>query len=274
VNIGDTLRVGFAPDTNGTVTYDEITIVSKESDTLLKFEVGDNPGLGSTPLKIEIWRTLDSEGLADEVGTDGGVFASRRVFNVYPDLDRVRRQDRPGYHLAAALAGLIGGVVPHQGLTNITITGFDNADQVINHFNRSQLDRMASAGRWIVTHDLQTGAVYTRQELMTDPTDLNTRELMVVKNVDSISYVFRRNLAKFIGRSNVTPSMFEVLKTEISGIIEFLKSSGFTARLGGQLIDAQIAELKRHVLLRDRVVCTINLLIPYPLNHLEIHLVI
>jgi hypothetical protein len=164
--------------------------------------------------------------------------------------------------------------VPHQGLTNITLTGFDNADEVVNHFNRSQLDRMASAARWIVTHDLRTGAVYTRHELSTDPTDLNTRELMVTKNVDSISYVFRRNLAKFIGRANVTPSMLEVLKTEISGIIEFLKSSGFTARLGGQLIDAQIKELRRHVLLRDRVVCTIDLRIPYPLNNLEIHLVI
>jgi hypothetical protein len=271
VKSGDIVRYNYDVDNNGAVTYSTATVDATLTSTKLQLLNGTQ-AIADT--KIEIYRSLDQQDLSEKIGLSSGVFASRRVVNVYPDVIASGGVDVAGYYLAAAIAGVIGGVVPHQGLTNVSISGFDNANNVVNKFNRSQLDAMASAGAWIVTHDLQTGEVYTRHELTTDTTDVNTRELMVTKNVDSISYLFKSNLKRFIGRANVTPRLLAAISTEVAATVAYLQNNGFTNDLGSQLVDANIASISAHPLLKDRVVVVLNLTIPYPLNNLELHLVV
>ena len=177
--------------------------------------------------------------------------------------------------MAAGLSGLSSGVVPHQGLTNLEIAGFDDITRTIDKFNRSQLDIMALAGVWIVTQDLNDGEVFSRHAVTTgDNEDLNQREEQITRNVDSISYLFARRFAPYIGISNVTPSMIDIIWAETRSAIEFLRSNGFVQRLGSQLIDAEITELRPHALLKDRIVLAIDLELPIPLNNLEIHLIV
>ena len=57
-------------------------------------------------------------------------------------------------------------------------------------------------------------------------------------------------------------------------LIEALKRERATVQLGGQLIEGTIVRLAPHLTIRDRIVAVIDILVPYALNNLEIHLVI
>jgi hypothetical protein len=75
-----------------------ITIVSKESGYAPEV-LAENPALGSTPLKIEIWRTLDDEGLAAEIGEKAACSPTAACRNVYPDQIESGGKVVQGYHL-------------------------------------------------------------------------------------------------------------------------------------------------------------------------------
>ncbi len=273
VRVGDKVRVNFASNDSGVVTYQELPVVSVESAELIKVAGTPDP-FTSQAVKIEVWRVLKSDDLAEAASTSSGRFGSRRVYNVYPDTFESGGTAVAGYYMAAALAGLRGGVAPHQGLTRISITGFDNANNAVNVFNRSQMEDMAGNGVWLITHDLQTGAVYNWQEVSTDGTDLNTQEQMVTTNVDSISKYLRDSMDKYIGRSNVTPSLLQSIDVDLQSSINYLKASAYTELLGGQLIEGTIKSLAVHPTLRDRIVAVIDLTIPYPTNYIQLHLVV
>ena len=95
-----------------------------------------------------------------------------------------------------------------------------------------------------------------------------------MRNVDSMSFLFLNRLEQFIGKANVTPSALNLMRVQTVSAIEFLKSNGFVERLGGQLIDGDIVELVAHPLLKDRVLITLSLEIPYPANNIEVHLTV
>lgn len=61
---------------------------------------------------------------------------------------------------------------------------------------------------------------------------------------------------------------------ELKSVADYLKTNGTIDRIGSQLIDATILQLARHPTMRDRVVARIQLELPYPLNNIEVHLVI
>lgn len=274
VRSGDTVRFNFSTDAYGNPTWNEYTVDTVLSATQLKLTTAPNPAV-VVASKVEVWRTCTADDKVTQIGSSAAPFASSRVYNIYPATIASGGVNVAGYFLCAAIAGLIGSSSPQQGLTNVEIQGFDNADNVIHVFSRTQLDRLANYGVWIVTQDLKTGKLYTRHQLSTDTTDLNTRELSVVKNTDSISYFFRNRLKKYIGRANVSQTTIDVLKTQIDGGISYLRSAGFNSLTGGQVLEnTAIASLTQHPLLKDRLVCVINVDMPYPLNNFDLHLVI
>ena len=132
---------------------------------------------------------------------------------------------------------------------------------------------MAEAGVWIVTED-KDGTPHTRHALTSDNLDLNRREEMIRRNVDSMSYLFLRRLKPYIGRTNAQPGMVRKLGFEIRALIDFFKTNGFTDELGSQLIDGTIRTLQIHPLLKDRIEVVLDLVVPAPLNNIELHLVV
>ena len=180
-----------------------------------------------------------------------------------------------GYYLCAALAGLVSGVVPHQGLTRLEISGFDDVSRTTQLFNETQLDIMSGGGVFVVTQNRKTGNIYSRHAVTTADYDtIDDREEMVVRNVDSISYSFADAYEPYIGISNVTPSALDILEAETLARIQYLRQANFTPRLGGQLIDASITELRQSLVFKDRAIVKLSLTIPYALNNLECHLMI
>jgi hypothetical protein len=133
---------------------------------------------------------------------------------------------------------------------------------------------MAVTGVWIVQQQLD-GEIFTRHAVTTgDYEDINQREEMLTRNVDSISYRFRDYFEPFIGVTNVTPSMRDVILGGMNKLIRVLKTERVTVQLGGQLIDATIDRFFVSEIFKDRYVAYIILEVPYALNNIELHLVV
>lgn len=272
VRSGDLVRYNFATNEFGEEEYEEYVVDQVLSENSLVLYTGLDAAV-TLPQRVEVWHNLNRNEIADDLAEQAGAFSDRRVVAVWPDQVGEAGVMQPGYYLAAAIGGLASGVVPHQGLTNVEVAGFDDFTRSYKYFNETQLNRMAEAGVWIVTED-RDGTPHTRHALTTDNLDLNRREEMIRRNVDSMSYLFLRRLRPYIGRTNVSPGMISLLEGQLTSIIKFFKRNGNTLELGSQLIDGQIRTLQVHPLLADRIEVVLDLTVPAPLNNIELHLVV
>jgi len=272
VQPGDLVRYLYTTDAFGEEQYEEFVVDRVVSENSLVLFSGADAAV-TVAARVEIYHNLNRNEIADDLAEQAGSLSNRRVCAVWPDQVGEAGTLMPGYYLAAALAGLASGVVPQQGLTNVEVAGFDDFTRSYKYFNETQLNRMAEAGVWIVTED-RDGTPHSRHALTTDNLDLNRREEMIRRNVDSMSYLFLRRLRPYIGRTNATPGMVDLLANEVTELIDFFKSNGVTAELGSQLIDGTIRILRIHPLLRDRIEIVLDLVVPAPLNNIELHLVV
>lgn len=273
VRAGDIVRALYTGDGFGNYTYSEFVVDEVQSENQLRVLVGPSAPQ-SVPAKIEIWRNLSATEEAQELAALAGAYGSRRIRATWPDQIESSGTIQEGYFLNCALAGLASGVLPHQGLTNVSITGFSNVARTTAKFNKAQLDTMAVSGVWIVSQT-KTGQVYTRQALTTGTyDDINQREEMLTRNVDSISYRFKDYFAPYIGVTNVTPTMQQIIQGGIDKLIRLLTTERATPQLGGQLIAATVDQFYASEVFRDRYVAYITLTVPYALNNIELHLVV
>jgi len=271
---GDILRTNFVTDGFGNTTYDEFVVDLVQADNQLRLVSGPSSEV-SVAQKIEIWRSLNATEESAEIAKDAGSWANPLVRAVWPDQIESSGTVQEGFHVCAALAGLASGVLPHQGLTNLEISGFSDVPRTTDKFNRPQLDAMAAAGVWIVTQDRFNGEVFSRHAVTTgNSDDINEREEMIRRNADSISFRFKDHFQPFIGVSNVTSSMVSVLDREVRQLVEVLKTESVTERLGGQIEDATILRLSPHATLKDRIVLELDVEAPAPFNNFEVHLVL
>lgn len=272
VRAGDIVRGIYVGDGFGNFTYSEFVVDEVQSDDQLRLLTGP-ASEWDVPAKIEVWRNLTLTEESQEVGKDAGAYNDRRIRAVWPDQIETSGTVQEGYHLCAALSGLTSGVVPHQGLTRLAVAGFTDVQRT-SRFSKAQLDTMAYAGTWIVMQNPQ-GDIFTRHAVTTGSySDINQREEMLTRNVDSISYRFKDFFDPYIGITNVTPSMAEVIDIGLGDLILTLQNEFFTANLGGQLIDAEVVTFEVSTIFKDRYVAFIEVEVPYALNNFEIHLVV
>lgn len=273
VKIGDIVRCNYHDDGFGNETYEEYVIDDILTEEELRLYSGPSSAI-NTPSKIEIWRNLNKTEQAEALAKKPGLWDTRRAYLVWPDQIGNAGTIVPGYYLCCSLAGLRSASLPHRPLTNVEIIGWDDVSRTTEYFTEDQLNTMAASGYWIVTQDPNDGDVYSRHQLSTDNLDLNRREQSVTTNVDSISYTFLRRLAPYIGRANVTPTMIAIIKGEILSILDYFANFVVQDILGPQILDYTIDTLEQHPLLKDRILAIIPIEVPYPLNNVELHLVI
>ena len=277
IKAGDSIRISYATDPWGTPTYDTFKVASVKSNTSLLLTTGTATAI-STPTKVEVWHTYSVAELANAVAAVSASFASRRIYHVFPDSLGAYGVTQTSEFGAAAVAGLCSSVVPQQGLTNIELLGFDDLPLVYSTFNRDQLNTMAGAGTMIIMQDVAGGPIYIRHQVSTATADgnLNTTELSITKNLDSISYYFAYRLSPYIGKYNVTPDLLVVLNTQINDGLLFLGSFTAVGLLGPQITldGTTLNYLKQHPTLKDHVLCSVDLNLPAPFNVMELHLVV
>ena len=274
VAAGDMVRLNFRNDPiTGDVIYDEYAIDSVLSQQSAVLLTGPTTPI-LVPTKIMIVRVLTKDAQRDELITYAKNIKNRRVTLFFPDVFSYLGTQYNGYNLAAMIGGFTCTLPPQQGFTNIEVVGADNVSRTIIDFGEGDLDMMAEAGIWIMTQQGRGSPVYSRHELTTDPTNINYREDMVTRNVDSISYYFMSQLSPFIGRYNVTPETVEALRATILGGIDYLKSTRIS-QLGGQVLaNTSLVALAQHPTLKDRVQAKISLDVPYPMNNIDLSLVV
>lgn len=283
VQAGDVVRCNYTTDGFGNDSYSEYVVDAVLSDDSLRLVSGPSSAV-SVASKIEIWRDLDGSVFSNEVvsnieefcaavKTQGNVSSSRRVINVWPDYFTYDNELVPGYYLAAAIAGLRAGAVPQRNLTNVALQGVEAVTRSTELLTGTQLDSLAASGILIVTAE-PSGTVYIRHALSTDMSDVNTREEMVTANVDSVSYYLLDEMGSFVGVTNITAATLAQIEANLISACGYLKDNSMVPTIGGQLVDFEVVSIYVHPTMLDRVVAVINITIPYPLNVLELHLVI
>jgi hypothetical protein len=170
------------------------------------------------------------------------------------------------------LAGQRSGVPPHAPLSQVDIAGVFMSPQ--QNFSRSQLNTIASGGNWIVVKDPTTGRIFTRHQVSTEinPDNLIEREQSITTNVDHISRDFKSNTQDLFGQGNVSPEMLALIRQRTNSVIEEISNRPYTAKIGPQLLGAEIITLRVDELLRDTVLLEIKPNLPIPLNNLIIRL--
>ena len=273
VRAGDKVRYFYTTDGFSRVTYTEYTVDAVISENSIRLKSGPAVPV-AVAQKVEIWRSQNNTEYSTMIGEKCGKYSSRRVVAIANDNVTLSAYSaQPSYYVAAAVAGLRSGVNPHQGLTSISLSGMDYVGDAITGFNVSQLNTIAGNGGWIIIK-AEDGSFINRHAVTTDNTDLNRREEQVRSNVDNMSYAFRRGLVPYIGRSNVTPGTLTNIEITLRGIGDGFKTDVGTNSIGPQLLDYEIVELRQHAVLKDHVVAVVNLTIPYPLNNIELKLVV
>lgn len=279
IRAGDTLRINFATDAWGTAQYKEYKIASILSNTKVKLATGA-PAPINTSTKVEVWHTRSTAEIANAVAALSEGFANRRVYHVFPDKLYLAGVAQNSEFAAASLVGLVSSAPPQQGLTNIEVNGFDDVPGTYSIYTAQQLNIMAGSGTFILMQDYAGGKIYVRHQVSTATSDGNllTTELSITKNLDAISYYFVGVLTPYIGRYNITPELLDQLYVEVNSGLNFLSSAFTSAGLLGPMVirseNTAIRTLEQHPTLRDHVVIIVDLVLPVPLNVIQLRLVV
>jgi len=273
IRAGDYLRHNFRLDSNGVTIFDSSKIAAVRSQTVLTLETGLAAAISSA-VKVQIHRNYTAQEQTDSYAAVADAYNNRRVRLVFPSSYKAGSVTKAGYFLAASLAGLRSGVVPHQGLTNIQLLGPTELPDIVNTFNEDQLNTIAEKGVWIVTQVALGSVAYTRHQLTTDQSGLNFSEDSVTANVDSISYALQKKIAPFIGVYNVNPGNLLALRAAIDGELAFRMTGTFSAKAGNQLLGYTIKKLAANATFKDRIDIEIELQVPGPINVIKLTLTV
>jgi hypothetical protein len=272
---GDIFRSDFTVNAFGQEVYQSFRVVSISDEENLVLEspaFATAVGSSINPRRVQVVRALSKNEQALFIAGNSEAYGSRRVVNVWPDFLQDGDKYVDGYFGAAAIAGLKSGVAPHQPLTNVILNGFTKADRSTPYFTLSQLNTVANGGTWIIDQDRFEGAIYNRHQLTTDYTDDNMAEISITTNLDSIAKILREDLKAFIGQYNNHPYFQELMRTRLVDRLTFLQSNAVTLKAGPQLLDYEVVQLETDPLIRTRVLATVNLTLPYPVNVIQLKL--
>ena len=281
---GDIVRIFFNNKKDGwgdIVTEDYIvesvinnnTVIVTEDIDLTNFTPGEGHYI---PEKIEIYHKYTAAESAELIASASKAMASRRMLNVFPSVFKGDGVTMTGEFAACAVAGLISATEPQQPITNVTVRGIDDIPLVYQTYNKAQLDTIAAGGTFIIAQDLPGDLVYVRHQITTAYPDgnLNTAELSITKNVDSISYAFAQVFRPYYGKYNIHPELIAILENLAGQLIS--QFGGSTSIYGPQLItdETEIKYIRQNELMKDHVDVAIKLGVPYPCNNIDIVLTV
>jgi hypothetical protein len=259
-----TLRTTFTDGFNANGFYQTTPLTSQVIDAPYSLNVlgapltipGSNPPLP------------DYTAISNTIGEANEGYDDRRVYSVFPDTVQVVvngiTMNLPGFYACAAVAGMCGAQPPQQGFTNFPITGVVGVVGTSN-YTKSQLDVMAGGGTYILIQDVQNGPVYSRHQLSTDLSSIETRELSITRVVDFTAKFLRAAVRKFIGVNVINQNLLDALGTTISAVLAFLESTGV---LNGSTLNQIIQDASAP----DTVLGSITLDVPYPCNYIMLTL--
>lgn len=258
--------------------YEILEVTSADSAYLSTGPVGN----GTYTLFAEFWKADTPDSQVDYIADISASLANRRAVNVWVEnatrlLDDIRTVI-PNKFVAAEVAGLRTAVIPWQGLTMTEIASVTDAPAMYTRYNRLQLDEAAAAGTFVITQEAESGAVFIRHQLTTQTADGSLAyEDSVGVSLDFISFKVKDALGSFVGRKNVTRQTLTEIYNTVWDILNTATTADANVSYGPQLngFTNRAGELNKinvdvHATLKDRVVVYAKLLMPLPLNNLEV----
>ena len=262
--------------------YDEYNVVrvlnnyTVEIDGYVTVDELGHGGGSYKPSRVEIVHVYTPAQKAELVAKASRHLGTRRLVNVFPNEFERSGVEHTGEFAACAVAGLISATEPQQPITNVSLSGIDEVPLVYKTYTGEELDTMAEGGTFIVAQDTEGDKVYVRHQVTTVYSDgnLNTGELSVTRNVDSISYAFADLFEPYYGKYNITPDLIAIFENLAGQLISQLGTS--TSVYGPQLITegTEIRYVKLNELYKDHVDIAITLEVPYPCNRIDIVLTV
>lgn len=275
VQVGDFIRTKFSTDSFGKTTYVEYEVFAVLDNDSLVINAAVDPGLLND--KIEIYRDLSSQALAQRYVAVSGGFSSERVFAVVPDrgVNGLRVDGVPvkNWYVACAFAGLRSGSRPQQPLSNVELVGFDGANVTPNLFDEADLDILRDGGVWAV-RNTNEGKIYVERQLSTSTLDLYRKEQSVTCNVDSIAFSVGDALRDLVGRVNITPQTQSLVEATLRQTLGVLAATNGAVTVGPQLIDYSIVSVTVPATAKDTLLVKVQVTVPLPMNVIDITLVI
>jgi len=280
VKPGDTLRTHFDYDYSGQDIWSEYTIDEVINAATLRLR-SDPGGIteDQVPMAFEIWRSQSNDDYADSIAETAG-YDNKLVIYIYsnnadPDYSPIGP--------AATLLGLIGAVVPHQGVTWYPLESV-SADNWTNRFSNKQLNHMAGNGVLIISKHTD-GYVCARHAVTTSksPLSANPRtsltikmtEEMFVRNALLVKKEFRSAIKGFNGVTNITQGTKVAILANINMKADQLKRDADYPQLGGRILSGpDDLEIRQHALYTDHLVVSGRVSGPVPLKVLEFNLFI
>ena len=291
---GDTIRIPRDPNSGTFTTYDTLIVASVISENRLKIVNNGNDtatvmnelphgvkrGGGALvtqgSINYTIVRNLSKSGQVSALVATAQSLSSRRAIMVWPDLVDVAGvaggTAQPGYYLASAVGGMTSGLPSQQGFTFLGIAGVSQIYHSSNYFSDPQLTDLMQGGWYVFAQQTPSSIPYTIHQLTTDPATLQSGEYSIVKNYDYVAMSLVAVLTAFLGKYNVTPETLSFIRTAINDQLTTLRLRTLS-RIGAPLTDGNIVSLAQSPLSADRVISKINLVLPAPLNVIELHLV-
>lgn len=272
VKPGDVIRVMYRSVLTE-YTIDEIisaTELSLLSGPSSQIGLGTEQGQNLTFVAMSIIHKMTRADQVAEICRIAGSFSSRRIELVWPDRVGEGGVSMPGYFLCAAIAGLMSGVQPHQGLTHVEVAGFDDFSRSAPYFTPAQIKQLAAGGVWVCMTSKEN-VPYTYHAVTTDMSDLNTQEEMITRNMDAISLYFSDLLKPYIGTTNTTDEFLDQLNLVIQFACENFSVSTNTA-IGPRIISYSIDSVERDALLRDHVRVLLTVELPMATNVISLYI--
>ena len=255
---GDYVEVPAAGqvDFSGATDTYVIEQVLSENRVLIAGTEGELPsttaGAPSASELYRIGRSLDKDGQVAELEAITQAYNQSRLVMVWPDKVLVSgvtnaktgvQSQLPGYYMAAAVGGMVAGNAPHQNFSSLSINGFDQIFNSSGYFSDSQIDKLSAAGWYVILQDTPASAPYCVHSVTTDPTSLETSELMIVKNFDYVSLFYKGLLKPFLKGYNVTEDTLDLIKDAFDSGTTELKSQ-VRPKLGAPLISGSLVSIE------------------------------
>ena len=168
---------------------------------------------------------------------------------------------------------MVAGFAIQQGFTNIGVAGITDLKHSNFYFAKADINNMAGSGTAIFVQDSQGGTPYCRHELTTDMSVLEYREMLCVKNWDFLSYFYYDKLKSFIGSWNITDDSINTVRRTLVAGSELLKAQK-QPKIGAPLLSYKINSLAQDANNKDNLNAYMTVSIVYPMNYVNLHLVI
>lgn len=203
-------------------------------------------------------------------------FRNRRALSVWAENGTafVRGAFRtiPNRFVASEIAGLRSALAPQQGLTKTEITTITSAPAMYTRYTPDQLDQIAAAGTFIVTQDVESGAVFIRHQLTTETAEGSLAyEDSAGVVIDDISFKVKDIIDSRIGKRNVTPQTIAEIRGLVRDVLQEAAEADDGDPAGPEIISYQDLIVRAHAVLKDRIEILFTIEVALPLNNVDVY---